>query len=230
MSICNDFSISFYVVLHVIIWTLHFKSLWLSYLLELLILFHDIVGLGLWYFQSCRPSFILQINFLFNFFFKVHSSLFWWKCTTFWRLANIYPSSWLVNCNRKDRKQISVKFQHALWYSGKNHPSSHTLDFTLANAYYQCGFLYLQFWCIFWERLWCVLLEGLRGAMAFALALQSVSDLPNNGDGRIILTSTLFTIFFTVSLTWIRSHDSRNEDWRILDNLFVNRTATDSYT
>ncbi|CAM6088315.1 unnamed protein product [Calypogeia fissa] len=41
--------------------------------------------------------------------------------------------------------------------------------------------------------------SGLRGAMAFALALQSVTDLPNN-HGRVLLTSTLFTIFFTVLL------------------------------
>lgn len=39
---------------------------------------------------------------------------------------------------------------------------------------------------------------GLRGAMAFALASQSVVDLPKDY-GRIYLTSTLFTIFFTVS-------------------------------
>ncbi|KAL2613050.1 hypothetical protein R1flu_024742 [Riccia fluitans] len=35
--------------------------------------------------------------------------------------------------------------------------------------------------------------------MAFALALQSVTDLPDN-HGRVLLTSTLFTIFFTVLL------------------------------
>ncbi|KAG0622406.1 hypothetical protein M758_3G095100, partial [Ceratodon purpureus] len=46
----------------------------------------------------------------------------------------------------------------------------------------------------FQHALW---FSGLRGAMAFALALQSVSDLPN-GYGQIYLTSTLFTIFFTV--------------------------------
>jgi len=40
---------------------------------------------------------------------------------------------------------------------------------------------------------------GLRGAMAFALALQSVADFPNDY-GRICLTSTLFTIFFTVGI------------------------------
>ncbi|KAL3680027.1 hypothetical protein R1sor_022983 [Riccia sorocarpa] len=39
--------------------------------------------------------------------------------------------------------------------------------------------------------------SGLRGAMAFALALQSITDLPD-GHGRILFTSTLFTIFFTV--------------------------------
>jgi len=33
--------------------------------------------------------------------------------------------------------------------------------------------------------------------MAFALALQSVTDLPNN-HGRVLLTATLFTIIFTV--------------------------------
>ncbi|KAJ7549698.1 hypothetical protein O6H91_07G063300 [Diphasiastrum complanatum] len=41
--------------------------------------------------------------------------------------------------------------------------------------------------------------SGLRGAMAFALALQSVTELPND-QGRVLLTSTLLTIFFTVLL------------------------------
>eukprot|EP00249_Psilotum_nudum_P005527 c18970_g1_i1 orf=165-1526(+) len=41
--------------------------------------------------------------------------------------------------------------------------------------------------------------SGLRGAMAFALALQSVTDLPDN-HGRVLLTTTLLTIFFTVLL------------------------------
>jgi len=42
--------------------------------------------------------------------------------------------------------------------------------------------------------------SGLRGAMASALALQSVSDLqdlPEN-HGRLFLTSTLMTVAFTV--------------------------------
>ncbi|GAQ91037.1 Na+/H+ antiporter [Klebsormidium nitens] len=38
---------------------------------------------------------------------------------------------------------------------------------------------------------------GLRGAMAFALSLQSVTDLPD-GHGKIFLTTTLFTVLFTV--------------------------------
>ncbi|CAI5492081.1 unnamed protein product [Closterium sp. Naga37s-1] len=38
--------------------------------------------------------------------------------------------------------------------------------------------------------------SGLRGAMAFALALQSIADLPDEY-GRVILTSTLLTIAFT---------------------------------
>ncbi|KAH9548887.1 hypothetical protein CY35_11G110700, partial [Sphagnum magellanicum] len=42
-----------------------------------------------------------------------------------------------------------------------------------------------------------IFFSGLRGAMAFALALQSVTDLPNN-HGRVLLTATLFTIIFTV--------------------------------
>jgi hypothetical protein len=143
------------------------------------------------------------------------------------RLANIYPSSWLVNCNRKDRKQISIKFQHALWYSGKK-----TLLLTHSQLYLWQKrttlnvVFYIPNLGAFRQLLWCILVEGLRGAMAFALALQSVSDLPNNGDGRIILTSTLFTIFFTVSLTWIGSHDSQNEYWRMFYNFFVSRIAT----
>jgi hypothetical protein len=69
---------------------------------------------------------------------------------------------------------------------------------------------FLRTWVLLIERLYncfanlMVLLnfvsfwsQGLRGAMAFALALQSVTDLPNN-HGRVLLTATLFTIIFTV--------------------------------
>ncbi|KAH7444789.1 hypothetical protein KP509_02G091800 [Ceratopteris richardii] len=41
--------------------------------------------------------------------------------------------------------------------------------------------------------------SGLRGAMAFALARQSVTDLPS-GHGYVLLTATLLTIFFSVLL------------------------------
>lgn len=47
--------------------------------------------------------------------------------------------------------------------------------------------------------------QGLRGAMAFALALQSVSDLPD-GHGHVFLTATLLTIAFTVFWGSIRVH------------------------
>lgn len=44
-------------------------------------------------------------------------------------------------------------------------------------------------------------LAGLRGAMAFALALQSVHDLPD-GHGEIIFTATTAIVVLTVSPTF----------------------------
>lgn len=50
---------------------------------------------------------------------------------------------------------------------------------------------------------------GLRGAMAFALALQAVHDLPNN-HGEIIFTATTAIVVLTVS----SSHQSPTGfDW-----------------
>lgn len=62
---------------------------------------------------------------------------------------------YLVNLVRPANRQIPLKHQKALWYS------------------------------------------GLRGAMAFALALQSVHDLPD-GHGQIILTATTAIVVLTV--------------------------------
>ncbi|KAG8502226.1 hypothetical protein CXB51_002163 [Gossypium anomalum] len=61
--------------------------------------------------------------------------------------ANVFSCAYLVNLIRPVHRQIPLKHQKALWYS------------------------------------------GLRGAMAFALALQSVHDLPE-GRGQIIFTAT----------------------------------------
>ncbi|XP_059437165.1 sodium/hydrogen exchanger 6-like [Corylus avellana] len=73
------------------------------------------------------------------------------------RAANVFSCAYLVNLVRPAHRQIPVKHQKALWYS------------------------------------------GLRGAMAFALALQSVHDLPE-GHGQTIFTATTAIVVLTVLL------------------------------
>ncbi|KAL5732028.1 Sodium/hydrogen exchanger 6 [Ranunculus cassubicifolius] len=73
------------------------------------------------------------------------------------RAANVFSCAYLVNLVRPANRQIPVKHQKALWYS------------------------------------------GLRGAMAFALALQSVHDLPE-GHGQTIFTATTAIVVLTVLL------------------------------
>ncbi|KAJ6426279.1 hypothetical protein OIU84_026794 [Salix udensis] len=73
------------------------------------------------------------------------------------RAANVFSCAYLVNLVRPAPRQIPVKHQKALWYS------------------------------------------GLRGAMAFALALQSVHDLPE-GHGQTIFTATTAIVVLTVLL------------------------------
>ncbi|KAK9167861.1 hypothetical protein Syun_000001 [Stephania yunnanensis] len=71
--------------------------------------------------------------------------------------ANVFSCAYLVNLVRPANRQIPLKHQKALWYS------------------------------------------GLRGAMAFALALQSVHDLPE-GHGQTIFTATTAIVVLTVLL------------------------------
>ncbi|TQD75702.1 hypothetical protein C1H46_038754 [Malus baccata] len=71
--------------------------------------------------------------------------------------ANVFSCAYLVNLVRPAHRQIPLKHQKALWYS------------------------------------------GLRGAMAFALALQSVHDLPE-GHGQTIFTATTAIVVLTVLL------------------------------
>ncbi|KAH1120591.1 hypothetical protein J1N35_003751 [Gossypium stocksii] len=71
------------------------------------------------------------------------------------RAANVFSCAYLVNLVRPVHRQIPLKHQKALWYS------------------------------------------GLRGAMAFALALQSVHDLPE-GRGQIIFTATTAIVVLSV--------------------------------
>ncbi|PRQ28160.1 putative cation/H+ exchanger, cation/H+ exchanger, CPA1 family [Rosa chinensis] len=73
------------------------------------------------------------------------------------RAVNVFSCAYLVNLSRPSHRQIPVKHQKALWYS------------------------------------------GLRGAMAFALALQSVHDLPE-GHGQTIFTATTAIVVLTVLL------------------------------
>lgn len=71
------------------------------------------------------------------------------------RAANVFPCAYLVNLIRPMSRQIPMKHQKALCFS------------------------------------------GLRGAMAFALALQSIHDLPD-GHGRTIFTTTTAIVVLTV--------------------------------
>ncbi|KAK3009120.1 hypothetical protein RJ639_014916 [Escallonia herrerae] len=73
------------------------------------------------------------------------------------RAANVFSCAYLVNLVRPARRQVPLKHQKALWYS------------------------------------------GLRGAMAFALALQSVHDLPE-GHGKTIFSATTAIVVLTVLL------------------------------
>jgi len=73
------------------------------------------------------------------------------------RAANVFACAYLVNLVRPAHRQIPLKHQKALWYS------------------------------------------GLRGAMAFALALQSVHDLPE-GHGQTIFSATTAIVVLTVLL------------------------------
>ncbi|XP_048235001.1 sodium/hydrogen exchanger 6 isoform X2 [Ricinus communis] len=71
--------------------------------------------------------------------------------------ANVFSCAYLLNLVRPAHRQIPLKHQKALWYS------------------------------------------GLRGAMAFALALQSIHDLPE-GHGQTIFTATTAIVVLTVLL------------------------------
>ncbi|GJN28757.1 hypothetical protein PR202_gb16919 [Eleusine coracana subsp. coracana] len=73
------------------------------------------------------------------------------------RAVNVFSCARLVNMFRPEHRQIPVKHQKALWFS------------------------------------------GLRGAMAFALALQSVHELPE-GHGKTIFTTTTAIVVLTVLL------------------------------
>ncbi|XP_010913977.1 sodium/hydrogen exchanger 6 [Elaeis guineensis] len=73
------------------------------------------------------------------------------------RAANVFGCAYLVNLVRPAHRQIPLKHQKALWYS------------------------------------------GLRGAMAFALALQSIHELPE-GHGQTIFTATTAIVVLTVLL------------------------------
>ena len=86
----------------------------------------------------------------------------------------------MLNLVRPAQRQIPLKHQKALWYIGKQ----------------RNGLVLTRFHCIVRE------VEqnyesGLRGAMAFALALQSVHELPE-GHGQTIFTATTAIVVLTV--------------------------------
>ncbi|KAL9312271.1 Sodium/hydrogen exchanger 6 [Arabidopsis thaliana] len=101
------------------------------------------------------------------------------------RAANVFGCGYLVNLARPAHRKIPMTHQKALWYSGKIllcvPLSSYCFYSSVINTKI-CGF------CI-----------GLRGAMAFALALQSVHDLPE-GHGQTIFTATTAIVVLTVLL------------------------------
>lgn len=95
----------------------------------------------------------------------------------------MFGCGYLVNLARPAHRKIPMTHQKALWYSGKIllcvPLSSYCFYSSVINTKI-CGF------CI-----------GLRGAMAFALALQSVHDLPE-GHGQTIFTATTAIVVLTV--------------------------------
>lgn len=106
----------------------------------------------------------------------------------FSRVINVYPCAYLINYYREPARHIPKNQQHALWFSGEHYLWSISFFYIIfgVNSYTSSQ---VHSWSTG---------PGLRGAMAFALSLQSVTDLPDN-HGRVLLTSTLFTIFFTVN-------------------------------
>ena len=110
---------------------------------------------------------------------------------SFWRAANVFSCAYILNLARPPHCQIPRQYQQALWYSGMS------------------AIKYVLFWWVYHKLsrhnfmlLTTVLAySGLRGAMAFALALQSVHDLPG-GHGETIFTATTSIVVLTVS-SWM---------------------------
>ncbi|KAH9744990.1 hypothetical protein KPL70_003897 [Citrus sinensis] len=97
------------------------------------------------------------------------------------RAANVFSCAYLVNLARHAHRQIPLKHQQALWYS------------------------------------------GLHGAMAFALALQSVHDLPE-GHGQTIFSATTVIVVLTkrkkkVSVSTILEYMQRVFDADLIEML-----------
>lgn len=116
------------------------------------------------------------------------------NCTfVLYRAANVFSCAYLINLVRPTHRQIPPKHQKALWYSGKK--IFHFLNWKSTVRR-------------FWIYLCCVssismnsktvVGVGLRGAMAFALALQSFHELPE-GHGQTIFTATTAIVVLTVS-------------------------------
>lgn len=136
-----------------------------------------------------------------NFMFCSHISHRSWQQYS-WviscRAANVFSCAYLVNLVRPAHQQIPSKYQKALWYSGKETiNASHWLylvKFDYSAIERTC------FFSLAFSLLWCLSFAtwtGLRGAMAFALALQSVHDLPE-GHGQTIFTATTAIVVLTV--------------------------------
>ncbi|KAF9587216.1 hypothetical protein IFM89_039575 [Coptis chinensis] len=98
--------------------------------------------------------------------------------------ANVFSCGYLVNLVRPANRQIPIKHQKALWYSGEK-----TSCCQLFSGIILFGFCKISA---------VLFVTGLRGAMAFALALQSVHDLPD-GHGQTIFTATTAIVVLTVS-------------------------------
>lgn len=100
-----------------------------------------------------------------------------------WRAVNVFSCAYIVNLVRPEQRQIPLKHQKALWYSGK---------------WIRCHWIFKLLSFAMMLSLLCGW-TGLRGAMAFALALQSVHDLPE-GHGQTIFTATTAIVVLTVCI------------------------------
>jgi sodium/hydrogen exchanger 8 len=126
------------------------------------------------------------------------------------RAANVFSCAYLVNMSRPEHRRIPLKHQKALCFSGEFHYSWQLMTYGDRDFSKASFSLFGQI--------------GLRGAMAFALALQSVHELPE-GHGKAILTTTTAIVVLTVLLiggstgTMLEALDVIGDETTLIENI-----------